>query len=112
MRDRHGALVAVTSTLEPRPRVLALTQYSDTLWVAGGNSTEGGVITAAGGFTNSLMEDQRVRRARMCRRPLGDCAAGALTCLSVPELVRNVGLARARVAALEAQPVAASDPVA
>ena len=50
MRDRHGALVAVTSTLEPRPRVLALTQYSDTLWVADGNSTEGGVITAAGGL--------------------------------------------------------------
>ena len=49
MRDRHDALVAVTSGLEPRPRVLALTQYSDTLWVAGGNSTEGGVIAAAGG---------------------------------------------------------------
>ena len=50
VRDRHDALVAVTSTLEPRPRILALTQYSDTLWVAGGNSTEGGVITAAGGI--------------------------------------------------------------
>ena len=49
VRDRHNDLVAVTSRLEPRPRVLALTQYSDTLWVAGGNSTEGGVIAAAGG---------------------------------------------------------------
>ena len=28
--------------------MLALTQYSDKLWVAGGNSTEGGVIVAAG----------------------------------------------------------------
>ena len=50
VRSRYEALVAVTSALEPRPRVLALTQYSDTLWVAGGDSTEGGVITAAGGI--------------------------------------------------------------
>ena len=50
VRNRYEALVAVTSALEPRPRVLALTQYSDTLWVAGGDSTEGGVITAAGGI--------------------------------------------------------------
>ena len=50
VRARYDALVAVTSALEPRPRVLALTQYSDTLWVAGGDSTEGGVITAAGGI--------------------------------------------------------------
>ncbi len=48
--DRHDALVAVTGSVGPRPRVLALTQYSDQLWVAGGNSTEGGVIEAAGGI--------------------------------------------------------------
>ena len=48
--DRHDSLVSVTGKAEPRPRVLALTQYSDKLWVAGGNSTEGGVITAAGGI--------------------------------------------------------------
>ncbi len=48
--DRYEALVAVTGAAEPRPRVLALTQYSDTLWVAGGKSTEGGVIVAAGGI--------------------------------------------------------------
>ena len=36
----------MTGEAEPRPRVLALTQYSDKLWVAGGNSTEGGVIDA------------------------------------------------------------------
>ena len=47
---RHDALVAVTGAAGPRPRVLALTQYSDKLWVAGGNSTEGGVITTAGGI--------------------------------------------------------------
>ena len=48
--DRYDALVAVTGVAEPRPRVLALTRYSDKLWVAGGNSTEGGVILAAGGI--------------------------------------------------------------
>ena len=47
---RHESLVAVTGKAEPKPNVLALTQYSDKLWVAGGNSTEGGVITAAGGI--------------------------------------------------------------
>ena len=50
VRDRFESLVAVTGKAEPRPRVLALTRYSDKLWVAGGNSTEGGVITAAGGI--------------------------------------------------------------
>ena len=50
VRDRYDALVAVTGKAVPQPRVLALTQYSDKLWVAGGNSTEGGVITAAGGI--------------------------------------------------------------
>ena len=55
VRDRHDSLVAVTGRAGPRPRVLALTQYSDKLWVAGGNSTEGGVITAAGG-TNAAEE--------------------------------------------------------
>ena len=49
VRDRHDALVEITGKASPKPRVLALTQYSDKLWVAGGNSTEGGVITAAGG---------------------------------------------------------------
>ena len=47
---RYEALVAVTGIRDPKPRVLALTQYSDSLWVAGGRSTEGGVITAAGGL--------------------------------------------------------------
>ena len=55
VRERHESLIAVTAEAEPRPRVLALTQYADTLWVAGGNSTEGGVITAAGG-TNAAEE--------------------------------------------------------
>ena len=47
---RHESLVTVTGKAEPKPKVLALTQYSDKLWVAGGNSSEGGVITAAGGI--------------------------------------------------------------
>ena len=50
VQARYDALVGVTSVKEPKPRVLALTQYSDTLWVAGGSSTEGGVITVAGGL--------------------------------------------------------------
>ena len=49
VQARYEALIAVTGGKEPRPGVLALTQYSDTLWVAGTNSTEGGVIVAAGG---------------------------------------------------------------
>ena len=50
VQERYDALVAITSAKEPKPRVLALTQYSDTLWVAGERSTEGGVILAAGGL--------------------------------------------------------------
>ena len=50
VRERHETLIAVTGKAEPKPKVLALTQYSDKLWTAGGNSTEGGVITAAGGI--------------------------------------------------------------
>ena len=50
VKDRYESLVSVTGTAEPKPRVLALTQYSDTIWTAGRNSTEGGVITAAGGI--------------------------------------------------------------
>ena len=49
VQSRYESLIAVTSAKSPQPSVLALTQYSDTLWVAGGNSTEGGVIVAAGG---------------------------------------------------------------
>ena len=49
VQARYEALIAVTAEQSPQPSVLALTQYSDTLWVAGGNSTEGGVIVAAGG---------------------------------------------------------------
>lgn len=50
VQARYEALVGVTADKESKPRVLALTQYSDTLWVAGANSTEGGVIEAAGGL--------------------------------------------------------------
>ena len=50
VQARYDALVSVTGAKEPKPRVLALTQYSDTLWVAGEGSTEGGVIAAAGGL--------------------------------------------------------------
>ena len=50
VRERFDSLVSVTGAATPKPRVLAVTQYSDKLWVAGGNSTEGGVIVAAGGI--------------------------------------------------------------
>ena len=33
--DRYNSLVTVTGKAEPKPSVLALTQYSDKLWVAG-----------------------------------------------------------------------------
>ena len=48
--ERFDSLVALTSTRTPKPRVVALTQYSDSIWTAGADSTEGGVITAAGGI--------------------------------------------------------------
>ena len=50
VRDRYEALTGVTAGAAPKPRVLALTEFSDSLWVAGSNSTEGGVIEAAGGI--------------------------------------------------------------
>lgn len=50
IQARFDALVGVTASKSEKPRVLALTQYSDTLWVAGADSTEGGVIDAAGGI--------------------------------------------------------------
>ena len=49
VQARYEAVVAVTQAASPKPGVLAITQYSDQLWVAGGGSTEGGVILAAGG---------------------------------------------------------------
>ncbi len=49
VRGRHEDLIAVTGAKQSQPRVLALTSYSDDLWVAGANSTEGSVIEAAGG---------------------------------------------------------------
>ena len=50
VRNRYQSLVDVTRAAEPKVRILALTKYSDSIWTAGGNSTEGGVITAAGGI--------------------------------------------------------------
>ena len=50
VRGRYDSLVAVTRAASPQPGVLAVTQYSDKLWVAGADSTEGGVIVAAGGM--------------------------------------------------------------
>ena len=50
VRDRYESLVGVTAGAGPKPRVLSLTEFSDTLWVAGADSTEGGVIEAAGGI--------------------------------------------------------------
>jgi ABC-type Fe3+-hydroxamate transport system substrate-binding protein len=50
VRERYESLVVVTAAAEPKPRVLALTSFSDSLWTAGANSTEGGVIFAAGGI--------------------------------------------------------------
>ncbi len=50
VRERYEALIGVTGPVETRPRVLALTQFGDKIWTAGTDSTEGGVISAAGGL--------------------------------------------------------------
>ncbi len=50
VRERYESLIGVTGAVEEQPRVLALTQYGDKIWTAGKDSTEGGVITAAGGL--------------------------------------------------------------
>ena len=51
VRARYAAVTAITlaKPLDDQLRVLALTRFSDKLWVAGSGSTEGGVIDAAGG---------------------------------------------------------------
>ena len=49
VRSRYDATVSVTGAQSTRPRVLSLARYSDELWVAGNNSTEGTIIEAAGG---------------------------------------------------------------
>lgn len=50
VRERYEDLVGATGAFENQPRVLALTQYGDKIWTAGKDSTEGGVISAAGGL--------------------------------------------------------------
>ena len=54
---RLGSLAEATASAGPRPRVLAATRYADELWVAGAGSTEGGVITAAGGVNAAAAID-------------------------------------------------------
>ena len=49
VRERLNAVLSVTAAQQDKPRVLSLTSYSDNLWVAGANSTEGSVTEAAGG---------------------------------------------------------------
>ena len=46
---RLDAVAEATASAASRPRVLAATRYAEEIWVAGEGSTEGGVITAAGG---------------------------------------------------------------
>lgn len=50
VQERYEAVISVTGPSQPKPRVLALTRYSDSIWTAGADSTEGGVIAAAGGI--------------------------------------------------------------
>ncbi len=47
---RYQSLTDATAAKPDKPSVLAVTQYSGTLWTAGAESTEGGVIVAAGGI--------------------------------------------------------------
>ena len=53
VRERYDSLVSVTDPASPKPRVLALTQYADTIWTAGTGSTEGGIIAASGGINTA-----------------------------------------------------------
>ena len=50
VRKRYESVVSVTGPAQPKPRVLALTRYSDSIWTAGADATEGGVIAGAGGI--------------------------------------------------------------
>ena len=52
VQSRYDSLIKVTQAAPPsaRPRVLSLTRFSDKIWTAGSNSTEGGIIEAAGGI--------------------------------------------------------------
>lgn len=53
VRERYDSLVSVTDPASPKPRVLALTQYADTIWTAGTGSTEGGIIATSGGINTA-----------------------------------------------------------
>jgi iron complex transport system substrate-binding protein len=44
------AEIAASKSIEERPRVLSVTFYSDKLYVAGNNSTEGNIIETSGGI--------------------------------------------------------------
>ncbi len=50
VQTRLEAVTAITADQSNKLSVLSLTKYSDTIWLAGANSTEGGVIVAAGGI--------------------------------------------------------------
>jgi len=117
VQARYQSLIAVTSAKSPRPSVLALTRYSDSLWVAGGNSTEGGVITALHELAEAAQAGLTIDRAAIpvfpeCRAvcdavgldPLGLIASGALLAAVDPAAVdraiarlRNAGIDAARI---------------
>ena len=78
VRERYEALIAVTGNVERQPRVLALTQFGDQIWTAGKDSTEGAVITAAGGLNAAAeagIERQPDHQPGRCDRhePRGHC---------------------------------------
>ena len=52
VQRRYGAVTSVTLSkpMASRPRVIALTSYTDKLYTAGAGSTEGEIIVAAGGI--------------------------------------------------------------
>ena len=63
--SRYEALTTVTQRQDDKPRVLAITSYSDNLWVAGDGSTEGSVIDARQvGSTLRPQRESRVIRSR------------------------------------------------
>ena len=62
VQQRHDKLVTVTGAKDVRPSVLALSRYSDQIWVAGDGSTEGSIIEAAGGVNAAATAVSRVTR--------------------------------------------------
>ena len=57
VQGRYQAVLDATSDKSPRPSVISLTQYGDSLWTAGSGTTQGSLIVAAGGVNAAAEHD-------------------------------------------------------